>query len=140
MDFVLRTGDQAIFDPVFGVATVVAPPGVITGSSRAKIDGAAICMQGDEATVIVAVAAYSSLDFPTSGTGVLTIESLASDQIATASSSTKRPKLLRGSRFRARLRVTMPATTPDGTLKDSVGRIYSGTGAFVTANTKVRSG
>lgn len=139
MDFVLRTGDQAIFDPVFGAATVVAPPGIITGSSRGKNDGATICVQGDEATVVVVGATYSAGPFA-GGTGTLTIESLASDQIAAESSSTKRPTLLRGSRFRARLSVTSAAKNPSGTPADDPVRVYSGTGAFVAANTKVRSG
>lgn len=135
MDFVLRTGDQAIFDTVFGLAAVVAPPGIITGSSRAKNDGVTVCVQGDEATVVV-TAAYSTTTLA-GGSGILTIVSLGADQTATRVGSMHRWVLLRGSRFRARLQVTSPATSQSGS--DIVGQVYSGSGIFVSANVKVRA-
>jgi hypothetical protein len=136
MDLVLRTGDQAIFDPVFGVATVVAPPGIITGSSRAKNDGAVVCVQGDEATVVVTTATYSNPSY-TGGSGILTIVSLGPDQMATRNKSGRRPVLLRGSVFRARLQVVKPATNANGDPDKTL--VYQGTGRFVSANTRVRA-
>ena len=138
MDFVLRTGDQAIFDTVFGVAAVVAPPGIITGSSRAKNDGMTICVQGDEATVVVTTATYSlPVTQYTGGTGILTIVSLNPDQVATRNQSGKRPTLLRGSVFRARLQVVKAAMNAGGDSDKTL--VYQGTGRFVSANVRVRA-
>ena len=135
MDLILRTGDQAIFDSAFGPAQVIAGPGVIMGSSRAKIDGAAVCVQGDEGSVIVTGASYSVPPLA-GGIGILTISALASDQTAQKGNSGRRALLLRGSKFQARLQVVTPATA--GNSADTT-TTYSGTGTFVAANTKVKA-
>ncbi|MBC8066948.1 MAG: hypothetical protein IAG13_01325 [Deltaproteobacteria bacterium] len=136
MDHMLRSGDQAIFDPLFGAAIVTAPPGIITGSGRAKLDGATVCVEGDESTVVV-TATYVTAVLSTAGTCVVTIESLGADQSALKAKSSRLATLLRGSSFRARLQVTSPATSPNAS--DAPGAVYSGTGVFVTANVKVRA-
>jgi len=140
MDLIIITGDQAVFDPAFVPATVAAPPGVITGSARKKINGLVACTEGDEATVVVAGAVYFTPSFPIPGVGTLTIESLGPDQKAKKAKSSSRALILRGSKFRARFEVAAPAQVPivGGTSPDPTP-IYSGTGSFVTKNTRVRA-
>jgi len=67
MDFVIINGDQAIFDQAFPPAMVVAPPGVISGSGRSRVNKLLVCVEGDEATVVVAGASYSTVDHPIAG-------------------------------------------------------------------------
>jgi hypothetical protein len=62
---------------------------------------------------------------------------LGSDQVAARNQSGRRPVLLRGSLFRARLQVVNPATGGGGS-KDTT-LVYQGTGRFVTTNTRVRA-
>lgn len=132
-DFVLRTGDKAIFDASFPPATVTAQPGVITGSGLATIDDATVCVEGDEATVVVTGATYLLPGY-SPGVGIVTITGLAADQMAAKGTSNGRALLLRGSRFEAQLQVvtpgiqTSPAAAPDPT------PMYSGGGKFETAN------
>lgn len=133
MKLFLRTGDQAIFDTAFGPALVIAPPGVITGTSRIDLEGLCACIEGDESSVGV-MASYSipgtSL---TGGTGILTIEGLAADQTSRTASSTRTPLLREGTRFRARLQVVVPAF-----LTDSVDTqpVHYGGGHFATSNSR----
>lgn len=137
MDFVLLTGDQALFDASFPPVTVIAPPGTITGSGRSMINGVTVCVQGDETTVVVAGAAYVAPGFAMPGVGILTITGLAPDQVSTKDQSGGRPVLLKGGQFTAQLQVVGPASNPVGP-PDSVP-VYTGTGTFVTVNAKVRA-
>lgn len=141
MDFVIINGDQAVFDPSFAPATVIAPPGVITGSARKKINGLIACTEGDEATVVVAGAVYFTPSFPIPGAGTLTIESLGPDQKAKKGKSVGRALILRGSKFRVRFQVAAPAQViqPGGTTVPDLTPVYSGTGSFITTNTRVRA-
>ncbi|MDT7778836.1 MAG: hypothetical protein QOC99_1348 [Acidobacteriota bacterium] len=140
MDFVIINGDQAIFDPSFGPATVIAPPGMISGTTVEKVNGLTVCADGDEASVVVAGAVYFTPSFPIPGVGTLTIESLGPDQKATKGKSSGRVLILKGSKFRARFQVAAPAQVPSasGTVPDPTP-IYSGTGSFITTNTLVRA-
>ncbi|MCX4245565.1 hypothetical protein [Paraliomyxa miuraensis] len=138
MDSILRTGDFVLFDTLFGTATVVAPPVVITGSSQVKIRGAIACVLGDEGSVTT-TASYHSVEFynPLTGIGILTIERLANDQSAQSSTSNGPALLLVGTMFTAQLRVTVPASNPASS--DTPGRIYMGTGRFSTSNAWCRT-
>jgi contractile injection system spike tip protein len=140
MDLVIITGDQAIFDPSFPPATVVAPPGVITGTAKEKINGLLVCAAGDEASVVVPGATYFTPSFPIPGVGTLTIESLATDQQARKAKSGSRAVILKGTKFRARFQVNVPAQVvpPSGTPILDPTPTYSGMGSFVTTNTRVR--
>lgn len=140
MDFVIINGDQAIFDPSFPPATVIAPPGVISGASRDKVNGLIACAEGDEATVVVGGAVYFTPSFPIPGVGTLTIESLGPDQKAKQAKSSSRALILRGSKFRARFQVTAPAqiVQVSGPILDPTP-VYSGTGSFVTTNTRTKA-
>ena len=139
MDFVIITGDQAVFDTSFPPATVIAPPGLITGTARGKVSGLIACVEGDEASVVVAGAVYFTPSFPIPGVGTLTIVSLGPDQKGRKGKSGGRVIILRGTKFRARLQVAAPAQVPtaSGTAPDPTP-IYSGTGSFITTNTRVR--
>jgi hypothetical protein len=140
MDFVIINGDQAIFDPSFAPATVIAPPGVMTGTAIEKVNGLIACAVGDEASVVVAGAVYFTPSFPIPGVGTLTIESLAPDQKAVKGKSAGRVLILKGSKFRARFQVAAPAQVPTvgGPVPDPTP-VYSGTGSFITTNTRVRA-
>jgi hypothetical protein len=134
-DFIIKTGDQAIFNPTFPPATVVAAPGVITGSGQATLDGAMVCVQWDEASVVVAGVSYVSPPFAIPGVGTLTIAALGPDQVAQKTTYMKKPAILKGSKFTARFSVMVPAmqATPGGPVPDPVA-VYTGTGTFVTTN------
>ena len=139
MDFVIITGDKAIFDPSFPPAIVTAPPGTITGSSREKVNAPIVCVDGDEATVVVPGAVYFTPSFPVPGVGTLTIESLGADQKAKKGKSGGRVVILKGTKFRARFEVNAPATIiqVSGPVPDPT-TVYSGTGSFLTTNTLVK--
>jgi hypothetical protein len=139
MDFAVIHGDQAIFDPQFPPAVVTAPPGVISGSSKGKSNAFIVCVEGDESTVVVSGAVYFTPSFPIPGVGTLTIVSLNADQKAQKAKSSGRVVILKGTKFQARLQVSAPAsvTTPGGQVFDP-NPTYSGTGSFVTTNTKLK--
>jgi hypothetical protein len=136
MDFVILTGDQAVFDPVFGAAIVVPVPGTITGSAAERSLGRQVCALGDEASVVVPGVAYSTPAFPQPGVGILTILSLAADQQAMQATSSGRPLILRGTKFQARFQVIVPASNPTSA---DVVPLYLGTGGFLTTNTTTRA-
>lgn len=140
MDFVIINGDQAVFDPSFPPATVIAPPGMITGTAKGTVTGLLACAEGDEASVVVAGAVYFTPSFPTPGAGTLTIESLGADQKAQKGKSEGRVFILRGSKFRARFQVNAPASLPSagGPVPDPTP-VYNGTGSFITTNTRARA-
>ncbi len=138
-DFILVTGDLALFIPAFGPATIVPVPGTLSGTGRANVGGKPVCVDGDEAMVVVPGVAYVSAAFPIPGVGILTIDSLGGDQKATTTKAGGKAVLLKGSTFNARLQVTVPAQVVSGpaTAPDTSPE-YSGTGQFVTTNLQVR--
>jgi hypothetical protein len=140
MDFVIINGDQAVFDPSFPPATVIAPPGVINGSAKLGVNKLTVCAEGDESSVVVPGAAYFTPSFPIPGVGTLTIESLGPDQRAKKGKSAGRALILRGTKFRARFQVSAPAQVISGpnTVPDP-NPIYSGTGSFITTNTRAKA-
>jgi hypothetical protein len=133
MDFVILSGDQAIFDPAFAPAIVIPVPGTISGTGQAKSNQAATCVEGDEASVVVPGVAYTSGGFAIPGVGTLKIESLGTDQVAQNAKSGGKALILKGVKFRARLEVAAPATNPASRAPDP-DPIYNGTGSFVTTN------
>lgn len=138
-DYILITGDKAIFMPSFGAATVVVRRGTLKGSGPETVKKEKVCVSGDESKVSVKGCAYTTLSFPIPGTGTLEIASLADDQIAKHARTANRPMLLVGSSFQARFVVQTPAqlATPKGPETDQT-RQYLGTGTFTTTNNKVR--
>jgi hypothetical protein len=129
-DFVIRTGDQAIFNPTFAPAVAVVLPGTITGTGQSTNTGPIVCVQGDEASVVVPGVVYTSGPY-VGGIGTLTITALNADQIAKQTKFLNKPAILKGTLFTARLTVTVPANNsgvPDPT------PIYTGNGQFQTSN------
>lgn len=140
MDYVLIDGDMAIFQPTFGPATVVVLPGTLRATGLATVGGKKICVVGDQSSVVVSGCAYTTPSHPTPGTGTLEIASLAGDQQATKTSTGGTKVMLVGSSFTAKFTVQQPAQqpTPSGPPVPDATPQYSGTGKFVTTNTKLR--
>lgn len=135
-DYILTTGDTVMFKPPFGAAIVTPQPGTLSGTGRAKVGGMIVCVEGDEASVIVPGCQYIAPPYVTPGVGILSIDSLASDQIATKTKSGGKAVLLKGGDFNAKFQVVVPAMdpvpAPDTTTE------YSGNGVFITTNARVK--
>ncbi|MEG4304892.1 hypothetical protein [Microcoleus sp. D3_18a_C4] len=138
-DFILITGDIAVFNPVFGQAIVTVLPGNITGSSKDMVNKKIVCVDGDEKTVIVPGCAYITSTHNIPGVGILSIESLAANQKAQKTKANGKPVLLKGGTFKAKFQVSAPAQqpTPAGPIPDATPQ-YSGTGSFITTNFQVK--
>lgn len=139
-DYVLLDGDQAIFMPAFGAATVVVRPGKLAASGPSTLSGSKWCVDGDEKSVSVPGCVYVTSSHPIPGTGTLEISALASDQVATKTKSGGTAVMLVGSSFTAKLGVESPAQqpTPSGATVPDATPEYSGSGTFVSTNTKLK--
>ena len=138
-DYILTTGDTAMFKPSFGAATVVVAPGTLSGTGRGKVGGKPVCVKGDEATVIVPGCMYQTPQYSIPGVGILSIDSLAGDQVATKTKSGGKAVLLKGGDFNAKFQVVAPAMQPSAPspIPDSTPS-YSGNGSFVTTNVRAK--
>ena len=121
-DFILITGDIAMFNPVFGQAIVTVIPGNIVGSSKDMINKKIVCVDGDEKSVIVPGCSYITPTHNIPGVGTLSIESLAANQKAQKTKFNGKPVLLKGGTFKAKFQVVAPAQqpTPAGPIADAV--------------------
>ncbi len=138
-DFILITGDKAMFNPNFGQAIVTVRPGDLIGTGKDKINGKVICVDGDEKKVTVPGCSYITPQYSIPGMGMLFIESLASNQKAQKTKSKSKPVLLKGGEFKAKFTVLVPAQQPSvpNPIPDSTLQ-YSGTGTFISMNIKVK--
>lgn len=140
-DFILIDGDQVIFLPTFGAATVVPQPGKLKGSGPATLKGKPVCVDGDEKNVAVAGCVYITPQYCIPGTGTLKIDSLASDQKAAKTNTGGKAILLKGKMFNAKFEVQSPAQQPPpgpgAPIPDAMTQ-YSGHGMFVTTNTQFK--
>lgn len=139
-DEILRSGDQAIYNPAFGPALVTVRPGILTGTGpRVNVTQANLCVQGDEASASVPGCPYMSGSFTIPGVGTLSIAALGADQLSKKSRAGGKFLMLRGTTFTAQFQVTVPAQmpTPGGPVPDPVP-LYSGSGSFQTGNMGVR--
>lgn len=138
--FILLDDDKANFNPTFGLATVVVRLGDLKASGKSTLNGKKVCIDGDEKNVSVPSCVYTTPIHSIPGTGTLKIAALGGDQKAKKTNSGGKPVLLKGSTFTAKFEVQNPAKkppsapgeppTPDPTPQ------YSGTGTFITTNTK----
>lgn len=138
--FILLDDDKANFNPTFGLATVIVRPGDLKASGKSTLNGKKVCIDGDEKNVSVPSCVYTTPIHSIPGTGTLKIAVLGGDQKAKKTNSGGKPVLLKGSTFTAKFEVQNPAKkppsapgeppTPDPTPQ------YSGTGTFITTNTK----
>jgi hypothetical protein len=139
-DEILRSGDQAIYNPTFGPAMVTVSPGTLTGTgAQVNAVKARVCVQGDQASATVPGCAYVSGPFVTPGTGTLSISALGVDQLSRKSRSGGKPLMLRGTTSTAKFEVISPATKPgpEGPVPDPT-LTYTGSGSFRTGNMGVR--
>jgi hypothetical protein len=138
-DFILTTGDMAVFMPTFGNAVVVPVPGTLSGTGRANVGKKPVCVDGDEKMVMVPGVTYVAPPFVIPGVGMLSIASLGGDQKAKKTNAGGKAVLLKGSTFTAKFQVTAPAMqpTPTGPVPDATPQ-YSGNGQFVTMNLQVK--
>lgn len=140
-DYVLIDGDQALFQPSFGAATVVVKPGRLTGSGPLKVTGKRACVSGDESSVSVPGCSYIAPPYVIPGTGTLTISALAGDQLASTSSTGTVELMVKGSKFTAKFSVASPAMQPTASgspVPDSTPE-YSGSGSFQTTNSRIKA-
>ena len=137
-DYILITGDKAMFNGTFGQATVTVRPGDLIGTGKDKINMKLVCVDGDERKVTVPGCPYITSQHSIPGSGMLFIKSLASDQKAQKTKSGGKPVLLKGGEFKAKFTVMVPAQQPSSPnpIPDTTLQ-YSGTGKFVTTNQKV---
>lgn len=137
LDSILTSGDRAMFNPNFAKATVIVPPAgvVLTGTGIPTVNNKKICVVGDEKKVIVFGCSYTSPPFITPGAGILSIQSLATNQKSRKVKSKRKAVLLKGNMFNARFKVTVAATQPSAPapIPDPM-RFYPGTGYFTTTN------
>lgn len=141
LDFILTSGDRAIFNPTFAKAIVAVRPGFLTGTGRATVNNKKICIYGDEKKVIVPGCSYTSPPHITPGTGILSIQSLSINQKARKVKSIRKAVLLKGTTFIAKFQVILPAQIPPTPVTPAIPdpiRFYPGTGFFTTTNTKTK--
>lgn len=140
MDYVLIDGDQVLFQPTFGAATVIVLPGSLQASGPSSLNGSKLCVAGDEASVSVKGCVYLAPPFVIPGSGCLEIDCLGADQQATTTRTGGMPPLLLGQSFTARFRVESPAQQPTaaGPVPDPTPS-YPGSGRFLTTNRILRA-
>ena len=140
MDYILIDQDEAVFDPAFGDATVDVRRGTIRASGYAMGDGLELCVEGDEASVVVPGCTYMTTTHTIKGVGTLTIKKLGRDQVASQTTCEDKPVLLVGTTFEAQFTPVTPAQMqlPNGALAPGPTAPYSGTGSFETANASLR--
>ena len=139
-DYILTQGDLANFQPAFGAALVVVRPGILVGPGGATLTGKKICVDGDEAKVVVPGCMYTSGSFTVPGAGTLKIQALAPNQKALKTKSAKKPVLLKGASFIAVFEVQGPAmdvSSGVSPVPDPVPQ-YVGSGTFLTTNMKFK--
>ena len=76
MPAIVVHGDLAVFMRSFGVADVVVAPGTMIASALPRA-GAAVCVVGDEASVMVPACAYTTPTHVIPGVGMLSIDNHA---------------------------------------------------------------
>ncbi len=139
--FILIDGDQVKFNPLLTpIAFVSTKLGTLKGSGKSTLNGKKVCIEGDEKELSVADCAYTTPVYSIAGTGTLTIAALGGDQKAQKTNSGGKPVLLKGSTFTAQFKVEnkaqKPPTVPGEKPTFDETPQYSGTGTFITTNTK----
>ncbi|NVB43289.1 hypothetical protein G6O69_36025 [Pseudenhygromyxa sp. WMMC2535] len=140
MDFIVIDQDAAVFDTAFGDATVVVQDGIMVGTGHGTVDGAPVCIKDDEQKMApVGPVPYTTKTHTIPGMGLLSIDSLAGDQLATQTTSGGQPVILVGSQFNALFTVSVPAMQPKAPAPEpDTETEYAGTGSFSTQNTLAR--
>ncbi|MEM7013417.1 MAG: hypothetical protein AAF585_18250 [Verrucomicrobiota bacterium] len=135
MDFVILDGDQAVFLPQQGAATVTPFPGIMRASGPATSMKLKACVEGDESKVRVPGVPYFTPVYSVPGMGQLEIQSLGVGQTASSATSGNKAFILKGATFHSKFTVTAPATTPAPASTPDPMMIYTGgVGNFETKN------
>jgi len=138
-DFVLVDGDQALFKPTFGAATVVVMPGRLQATGPMKVGGKKACVSGDEGSVSVKGCAYTAGAYSIPGVGTLEISALAGDQLAPTTKTGGIELMVKGGNFDASFSVDTPAMQPGSPPTPDPAPKYSGSGSFSTVNSKTKA-
>jgi len=144
-DFIILEGDQAVFIPSFGAATVVVRPGIMQGTGQTTLTGRKICLRGDESRLMVAGCIYMTPVYTIPGIGTIRINALGVDQTSQKTTSGSKSIILKGSTFTAVFAVQTPAQDPTPTftggapIPDATPQ-YPGKGNFITSNTTFTAG
>lgn len=136
-DTVLIDGDLAMFQPSFGIATVVVRPGTMAGSGPATKGGKPLCLAGDEARLQVPGCIYTTPQHSIPGVGTLGIQALGGDQQAARTTHKGKALILVGGGFTAKFNVTVPAMQPPpgpGAPIPDATTEYAGQGQFASMN------
>lgn len=142
-DFIIIEGDQAIFLPAFGAATVVVMPGSMQATGKTTLNGKKVCVAGDEGKLSVPGCVYMTPQYTIPGTGTLKIDKLGGDQESKVAKSGGKAIVIKGSTFTAKFEVQSPAQDPTpvasggSPIPDSTAS-YSGSGNFMTTNIKFK--
>lgn len=140
MEPILIDGDEAIFDPKFGAATVTVSPGKLTATGTMTFGGKQVCVQGNEASASVRECSYMTPLHSTPGKGTLEISELSADQLASKMTVGGKKALLTSGTFSARFCVQEAAkflAPPAPPILDTI-KEYRGSGQFVSTNTHLR--
>jgi hypothetical protein len=137
-DYIVIDGDHAVFMPNFGQAIVVVLPGKIQGSGDATLNAKNTCIEGDEASVSVAGCMYMTPQYSIPGSGSITIDALASDQLTEKTNTNATALILLGTQFEAKFSVQVPAQQPGSPPVPDSTPDYAGKGKFITTNTKFK--
>ena len=140
-DFILITGDKAVFNGILGEAFIIQPAILtanLAGTGTKKINGKKVCISGDERQVKL-YCSYVTKIHTSPGVGMLTISSLADNNIAKKTKSKGQPVMLKGATFKAKFQVAVPAMQPSAPspIPDATPQ-YNGTGTFISKNLKVK--
>ncbi len=130
-------GDQVVFLPIPGTTIIPMLQGVMKASSKAVFGGRKLCVEGDEKKVVVPCT-YLTPAFTISGTGNLTIEKLAVDQLSQKTKVGNVSIIRKGTFFKSKFQATVRAKNPVSGSDDPVG-VYFGQGQLITSNNKIEA-
>ena len=139
-NYVIRANDLANFLPLFTGATVTVPSFPMVATSDLKAEGIPVCLDGDQALVIIPGCPYVRPPYIIPGTGIVTIKLLGVDQLSVNTTYRDRRIILLGSVFDALFIKVVPAFAPNpsGAPIPDPTPTYNGTGFFSTSNYKVK--
>jgi hypothetical protein len=137
-DIVIIDLDTLQFLPQFG-NRLVTPlgPAQIRGNGQATINGRKVCISGDENRVRIR-AAYTTPTHTIPGTGVITIASLGSHQLARHVSSDE-ALIIQGTQFTARFQPETPAQMPPPANTPDPTAPSDGQGLFIPSQFVVKA-
>ncbi|WP_024768084.1 hypothetical protein [Aquimarina macrocephali] len=141
LDTIILDGDEVLFDPTYGPATVVVKSGTIKASGKTTVQSKKVAVKGDESKVVVSGCTYTSPSFPIPGMGNLKIASLGPDQLTKKTKSGNKPIVLKGSVFIAKFEVQSPAKfiSPGSAPISDPLPFYMGTGKLEPAIDKLKA-